>query len=213
MIEVITPELYQDWQSALQEMHRQRYRVFKERMRWDVSGTNGEERDQYDELGPTYILAFNAGERLVGSWRLLPTTGPFMLRDEFAALMAGSQPPSRPGLWESSRFAVEAEGKRDASLAALSPVTSELFCGLIEHCLDSGIDEVVTVYDVRIARLLPRIGCAPKRTTGVVTIGTTRTLAGWFDISEAVLATVREAGVIEGSVIGRTSARGKSMAA
>ena len=187
--------------------------MFKERMRWDVSGTNGEERDRYDQLNPTYILAFGDGERLLGSWRLLPTTGPFMLRDEFAALLEGGQPPSRPGLWEGSRFAVESGGKRDASLAALSPVTSELFCGLIEYCLERGIDEVVTVYDVRIARLLPRIGCAPKRTTGVVTIGKTRALAGWFDISDAVLATVRDAGGIEGAVIGSTSSRGKSIAA
>ena len=53
----------------------------------------------------------------------------------------------------------------------------------------------------------------PKRTTGVVTIGKTRALAGWFDISEAVLATVRDAGGIEGAVIGSTSSRGKSIAA
>ena len=38
-------------------MHRLRGRVFKERLDWDVSVSDGLEIDQYDTFKPTYLLA------------------------------------------------------------------------------------------------------------------------------------------------------------
>ena len=182
-------------------MHRQRYRVFKERLGWDVDGTDGEERDRYDDLGPTYILGFDEAGRLISSWRLLPTTGPNMLRDEFSVVLEGEAAPCDPKIWECSRFVVDLGDMNDSCLAAINRATSEIFSGLIEYCLASGIPEVVTVYDIRIARILPRVGCRPKRKTRVFSLGKTRALAGWFDISQTVLEDVRQAGGLEGPVI------------
>ena len=203
MIEIVKPGNYHLWKPHLREMHRQRYRVFKERLGWDVDGENGEERDRYDDLNPTYILGFDGEGRLVSSWRLLPTTGPNMLRDEFSILLEGQAPPSNPGTWECSRFVVDLGDMNNSGLAAVSRTTSEIFCGLIEHCLEQGIAEVEAVYDLRIARILPRVGCWPKRKTRVFSLGKTRAQAGWFDISQEVLNDVRQAGGIEGPVVRR----------
>lgn len=201
MIDIVTPPLYRYYRDALQDMHRLRYRVFKERMDWDVQGENGEEWDRFDDLEPTYILATDQSDRMVGSWRLLPTTGPNMLRDEFSQVLEGQPAPNHPDVWECSRFAVDCPTENGSNLAAVGEVTSEIFCGLVEYCLSRGIHEVVTVYDVRIARILPRVGCRPKWKTGIHRIGSTKALAGLFEISPKVLADIQQAGGITSPVI------------
>ena len=201
MINVITPEVYENNRLLLSEMFRLRYRVFCERLEWDVNAEDGEERDGFDELGPTYILARDVTGRVEGAWRILPTTGPNMLRDTFPQLLEGRLVPADERIWEASRFAVECGEGGCESLAAVSSVTSELFCGLVEYCISAGIEQVVTVYDIRIARLLPRVGCTPLWKTKPQRVGKTLALAGGFETSETVLAELRTAGGITASVV------------
>lgn len=201
MIDCLTTADWNLRRHDILDMHQLRCRVFKGRLDWEVSAENGYEWDRFDMLDPIYLLAHDDNERLVGTWRMLPTTGPYMLRDVFPVLLDGTPAPCSPTTWEGSRFAVDCDYIGRAGLGAVSKVTSEIFCAVIELCLAHGVDEVVTVYDARIARLLPRIGCAPKWRSKVHKIGKTRTMAGRFDVNEEVLQTVKERGGIEGSVI------------
>ena len=133
---------------------------------------------------------------------MLPTTGPYMLRDVFSELLEGRPAPRDPAVWECSRFAVETEGGANGDgLAAFGRSTSEIFCGLVEFCIASGIRQIVTVYDVRIARLLPRIGCTPIWRSRSRRIGNSLALAGAFDIDTEVLSRIKNAGGIDASVI------------
>src|SRR3546814_18817119 len=93
---------------------------------------------------------------------MLPTTGPYTLRDVFPQLLDGLPPPCGPRIWEGSRFAVDCDydGSK-TSLAALNRTTAEIFCAVVELSLALGAEEVVTVYDARLARLLPRLGVPP----------------------------------------------------
>ncbi len=68
---------------------------------------------------------------------------------------------------------------------------TELFCGLVEWGMANGVREIVAVYDVRIAKLHPRIGCRPKWRTKGQRMGNTITMVGAFDLDEAVLAELR----------------------
>lgn len=65
--------------SLLDEMHQLRARVFAGRLGWQVRIAQGRERDEYDALDPTYILALTDCGDVAGCARLLPTTGPTML--------------------------------------------------------------------------------------------------------------------------------------
>ena len=201
MIRIIAPENYRAYRAELHAMHRLRCRVFRDRLGWDVTIHDGEERDQFDTRDPVYILAFDEREVLVGSWRLLPTTGPNMLRDVFKKLLDGRELPEDPQIWECSRFSVDCEDSDDNSLTAVNRVTQELFCGLIEFCLEQGIRQMVTVYDIRIARLLPRVGCRPIWRTRPQRIGNTSALAGLFATDRATLEEIRRRAGISGSVI------------
>lgn len=194
MIDVVTPDLYAEYKGALLQMFCQRCRVFRQRLGWDVAVSDGEERDSFDNLYPIYLLAMDPEERVVGSWRFLPTTGPYMLRDVFPELLEGERPPYHPLIWEGSRFAVEGRGNRGR-------VSSELLCAVTETCIAMGIRELITVYDARMERLLPRLGCPPKRQTRPVRIAGEVAFAGHFDMNHETLASLRSTAGIQGSVI------------
>ena len=194
MIEVVTPDLYSVYAAELRQMFEQRCRVFKQRMGWKVLERGGEERDSFDDYFPIYLLAFDARRSLMGSWRFLPTTGPYMLRDVFPQLLDGAKPPYHPLIWEGSRFAVEGRGARGR-------ISSELLCAVTETCIAYGIRELITVYDARMERLLPRLGCPPKWQSPPVQIGGELTFTGRFDMNHETLNSLRAVAGIKGSVI------------
>jgi len=90
----VAPEKYERHRDFLRQMHRLRATVFGGRLAWDVSIAAGEERDQYDECRPTYLLAIADGGKVAGCVRLLPASGPTMLEQTFPQLLdAGSLRP------------------------------------------------------------------------------------------------------------------------
>lgn len=193
MILTITKENARYYPDLIREMHRLRYRVFHERLGWEVKVENGEERDEYDDLDAVYLVALDDRQELVGSWRMLPTTGPYMLKDTFPELLDGQPAPVHPRVWECSRFSVDAPSGCADGLAAINAITGELFHGMVEFCMEQGIQEIVTVYDLRVARILPRVGCRPRRTTAIRRVGITKALAGWFPINDDVLGDISAA--------------------
>src|SRR5271165_7582008 len=69
-------------------MFRNRAEIFSGRLGWDVVVRNGYERDQFDDANPLYLVSVDPEtEDYWGSLRLLPTTGPNMLRDVFPYLL------------------------------------------------------------------------------------------------------------------------------
>jgi acyl homoserine lactone synthase len=201
MIEVVTPDIAFLYRDKLDAMFRLRHRVFSDRLEWDVNSRGGRERDVYDLQSPIYLLATDDRGDVQGTWRLLPTTGPYMLRDVFPELMDGAPLPSDPFVWETSRFAVEPGENGEDRRGNVNHLTSELFAGLVEWALLFGIREVVTVYDVRVGRLLNHIGVTPLWTSQRRRIGKTIALAGRFEISDAVLANIRSASGLTESVL------------
>jgi len=194
VIDVVTPDLYGTYAAALRQMFQQRYRVFRQRLGWDVTGEAGEERDEFDSFFPIYLLGYDGTGRLAGSWRFLPTTGPYMLRDVFPQLLHGAKAPYHPLIWEGSRFAVERRGSR-------LRISSELLCAVTETCIAFGIRELITVYDARMERLLPRLGCPPKWQSEPCRIHGELAYTGRFDMSHETLQSLRAVGGIHGSVI------------
>jgi acyl homoserine lactone synthase len=201
MIHIVPRSFYAYYRRELTAMHRLRHEVFVERLGWDVKSEHGLERDAFDDLDPVYVLALTDDGRVDGTWRLLPTTGPTMLADCFPGLLDGAPAPRSPAIWETSRFAVAGGALGAEGLAALSRVTGELFCGLVEYAIGAGIAEIVTVYDIRIGRLLDRLGCRPTHVSRRQRLGNTIAVAGRFEISQRVLAELRRNAGIDVSVL------------
>ncbi len=103
----ISPDRYVEHQNLLKQMHQLRANVFGGRLEWDVTITDGGERDQYDDMNPTYILATFGGNKVVGCARLLPAAGPTMLERTFPQLLADGSLHATSAMIESSRFCVD----------------------------------------------------------------------------------------------------------
>lgn len=201
MLQLITPSIYSAFPDAIAEMHRMRARVFRDRLKWDVEVSDGRERDRFDDLHPIYLLQRDHDGRVCGCARLLPTLGPTMLHDVFPALLRGEPMRASPAIWESSRFAVDAPGDAPKAGGGIAVSTYELFAGLVEFGLASGLREIVTVTDARVERILRRASWPLRRIGAPLQIGNTLTVAGFLEVSRSALLRLREAGGLSGPVL------------
>lgn len=201
MMQLITADWYGEFVEELAEMYRLRHRVFKERLDWDVQVSGDMEVDEFDALHPSYLLQRAGDGRIQGCVRLLPSTGPTMLRDTFAALLAGQPAPASPNVWESSRFAVDLECNSPKAAGGLAQATYELFAGMIEFGLSRQLTRIVTVTDVRMERILRRAAWPLLRIGEPKALGATRAVAGYLDVSTQSLVRVRAGGGLNGPVL------------
>lgn len=198
---LIPPDQYGVFSKEIIEMHQLRYRVFKGRLDWDVQTSGDMEIDQFDSLHPIYLVQRAHDGRVQGCVRLLPSTGPTMLREAFPLLLEGCSPPASPAIWESSRFALDiGEGTRYA-VRGLASATYELFAGMIEFGLSRRLTDIVTVTDARMERILRRAGWPLRRLGEPRKFGNTLAVAGYLEISGEMLTTVREAAGLSGPVL------------
>ena len=189
-------------QDLMKAMYQQRARVFSERMKWDVVVRDGMEYDKFDEQNPLYLISVDDRTgRLRGSLRLLPTTGPNMLRDVFPQLLPSDQIIESPTVWESSRFSMDVEAMAPLPGRRVSYVTCELIAGITEISLKSGISHIVSVFDAAMYRVLKAAGAGPDLIGSGRKIGVCMTYAGLFEMTDDFLNAVCAAGGITGSVL------------
>jgi acyl homoserine lactone synthase len=169
--------------ARLDGMFKLRHEVFKERLNWDVGSSAGRERDDFDDLDPVYIVCEQDGE-VLGSWRLLPTTGRYMLRDVFPELLHGAPAPCAPDVWEISRFAVSKRVAGNDSLGTIRDVTQMLLDQLFTFAARRNLSRIVAVCDVRFERILKRSGLLTNRYGAPLQIGVTQAVAGYADVTE-----------------------------
>ncbi|MGY4501355.1 N-acyl-L-homoserine lactone synthetase [Bradyrhizobium sp. GM24.11] len=201
MMQLITPEYYGTFLPDLAEMHRLRYRVFKQRLDWSVEVSGDMEVDEFDVLRPVHLLNRSSSGHIQGCVRLLPSTGPTMLRDTFPILLDGSPPPRSDQIWESSRFALDVPADARKASGGLALATCELFAGMIEFGLSIQLTDIVTVTDSRMERILRRAGW-PLRPMGKARLlGNTKAIAGYLDVSIAALERIRKTASISGPVL------------
>lgn len=186
-------------------MFRMRAAVFADRLEWDVAVVEGWEIDRFDAEDPLYLLSVDDHTgALQGAVRLLPSTGPNMLRDVFPILVPGGAPES-PLIWESSRFAVNPAAfnavDRVQANHIVSRTTIELLCGIVEVCRRAGVEHIVSVFDARMARIFRSIDCAFEIIGTPTRIGKTMTYAGVFDMSAEMRERLGEAGKLHTPVL------------
>lgn len=126
-------------------MFRDRAEQFAERLGWAVHvNSAGEERDEYDELNPLYVIWELADGTHGGSMRFLPTSGRTMLADHFQHLTDGVQ-ISSPLIWECTRFCISPRADRRAAAA--------LVLGGGELMENFGLEHFCGVFDPRMERI------------------------------------------------------------
>jgi acyl homoserine lactone synthase len=158
----------------LRALHTLRARVFHGRMGWEVAVLDGMEIDGYDALDPHYMVIRNSENRLVGCWRMMPTDGPYMLKDTFPELLEGTPAPQNERIWELSRFAIETESDGNFGFAGRA---IEAMREIVTFADDHGIDKYVTVTTTAIERLLRHTGVEISRIAAPKQVGVERAVA------------------------------------
>jgi N-acyl-L-homoserine lactone synthetase len=209
MLQLINPDRYGEFIDDLAEMHRLRYRIFKERLGWDVQVSGGMEVDEFDACRPVYLLLRDDDGRVQGCVRLLPTTGPTMLHDTFPALLDRQAAPASDAIWESSRFGVDLCTRAAKTAGSIARATYELFAGMIEFGLMRQLTDIVTVTDARMERILCRARWPLKRLGAPRAIGKTIAVAGYLEVSPERLRDVREAGGLSAPAISDVGVRSR----
>lgn len=171
-------------------IYQLRHRVFRDALGWDVQCLHGREIDPFDTGAAVYGVVQDHAQ-VEGCFRLLPTTGPYMLRDIFPQLLHGQSAPEDPHVWESSRFAVMPAPWRGGTLGGLIAVTGELLMAQIAWCLEHDVRRVVSVTDVAFERVLRSAGLRCERFGPPVQIGVTRAVAGWMEPREEQIAAIK----------------------
>ncbi|SAL44535.1 autoinducer synthesis protein [Caballeronia sordidicola] len=143
-----------------------RHRVFVQRLHWEIPGVSAHATSEWDEFdgGSTvHLVALSADEKVCGCARLMPTTGPYLLREIFPEL-AGQDgaPPSSPTIWEMSRFAGSGIPNHRTGSTSGMP----LFPYAMVLALSFGATRVIGVVSRPVARLYRRFGL-DLRVTGV----------------------------------------------
>jgi acyl-homoserine lactone synthase len=137
VVSAVNRHLYED---VIEQHFRVRHEIFVEERKWDaLRKPDGRDIDDYDNEDTIYLLALD-NRRVVGGYRLYPTTKPTMMSEVFPHLAAVRGCPSDPLVWEWSRFFV-ARDRRDGA------VNLQLMAAAQEFCLDQGIERLCLVME------------------------------------------------------------------
>lgn len=172
-------------QATYLEMLKFRHRVFREKLNWEVQSTEGMEFDIFDTLNPYYMIA-KSNDQIYGCWRLLPTTGPYMLKNTFPQLLNGQVAPQHDTIWEVSRFAMATPAEWKNVQASFNETTLNMFRRAVLFAKQESINHFVSVNSLAFEKALHKSGIISRRFDDAPPqrIGRVRTVACWIDINE-----------------------------
>jgi acyl-homoserine lactone synthase len=105
VVSVVTRVNRGRYQPQIENMFRDRKRVFVDRLKWDLPVVDGEfEKDEFDTDSSVYLISADRETSAhICSMRLTPTSEPHLLRDKFPFLCDGEIPVG-DDVWEVTRL-------------------------------------------------------------------------------------------------------------
>ncbi|MFK3781488.1 acyl-homoserine-lactone synthase [Agrobacterium sp. NPDC089420] len=192
MFLLIQPYQYHRYEGLLEQSFRLRKKVFHDCLGWQVDVHRGLERDTYDALGAVYLVWCDKDARhLYGTVRLMPTTGPTLLRDVFSRTLPGMDLVS-PSTWEGTRMCLDVDVLRE-SQPALSPSRAFgfLLLALFECSFAHGIKTLVSNYEPPMERVYRRAGLIVEEIGRADGYGRLPVCCGVFVVSDETLQKMR----------------------
>ena len=142
-LHVITHANRHLYTNALEDYYRIRHKIYVEERRWtQLARPDGREIDQFDTPTTIYLMAFE-GSRVVGSHRLVPTSGPNLMSDVFPQLALRGLVCS-PAVYELSRVFVISDRRGEQ---AQPRVESIIMAGTMEFGLIEGLSQFTIVME------------------------------------------------------------------
>lgn len=189
MIDLVTPENRHLYSSELEQMWRQRYEVFVQKLGWDIQSDNQREIDQFDGEKANYLLAIDDSRNVVGATRIIQTTEPHLLSDVFAELCENEVPRGK-SIWELSRaYWLPKQGGYDARIR----IANELMCGAAEFALLFDVTQFTIEIDIDDLPRFLSLGWDTSPLGYPKEIGGTTMVASIVNITPTTLSNMRTA--------------------
>lgn len=170
------------------DMFRLRHQVICEKLRWQPVRPDGLETDEYDDEHSVYfVLKDLTTQRVDASWRMRPTSQPYMLDRSFSHLLDGVEAPHTKRVWEVSRF-VASESATSGVRFSLGDASRELLAQTILNAQRFDVASYVWVTTVSLERLGTRLGYRPQRLGPPRRIGDVLCVAERIDVDAASIA-------------------------
>ena len=130
-----------------------RHRFFVDGLKWEaLRRADGRDVDQFDVPGIVHVVGVDQGDVFSYS-RLLPTTRPHLLDTIYPQMLEGNAEPVGERIWEWTRCAVDP--KRREGRKAADPATNGMTLGVVETCLQLGIEALhVQTHPMLLTRLM-----------------------------------------------------------
>lgn len=165
-----------------EQMYRLRYKVFHQRLRWDVKTCGDQEFDEFDDNDSVYMLTTDAQDEVCGGWRIRPTTRRYMLNEVFPKLLNGNLAPRHRHVWEISRFAIDTSDHSRTAGFSLGDTARALLVDTCKFAIANHITQFVIVTTVAVERLINHTGIVMNRFGPPSRIGRSLSVACWVDI-------------------------------
>lgn len=171
-----------------------RHAVFKQRLGWSVNTTNNKEFDEYDdEKEASYVIVTEQGQNeVLGCMRLLPTTGPYMLKNTFPEIAKDFLLPEQKDIWEISRFAVQDKSQNNENKFGFGETTKHLAAGMCDFAIRNGIKSYVGLTTPHVERLIRNLGLTCNRLGKVEKIEDLKVVTIEIIMDEKGIQTVKE---------------------
>lgn len=176
------------------EVARYRFDIFVRKLGWQLQCQEGREYDEFDHEKTVYVVAQDDDGDVVGTARLLPTTGPYLLANLFPNLWGSGELPNSPDVWELSRFASVDMNRVAHTLPSQfsSAHATELLDAAIDCARIHGASELITVSPMGVERLLAHAGYQVRRAGMPGIVGGSRLVSLRFSqLSTSSTSTVR----------------------
>ena len=202
MIRLIRGQESAEYPREMEAMFRARAAVFHRRLGWNVSVRKGRETDRYDAENPLYLVAIDeGGGDIIGSARLLPTTGPTTFGECFSDLFEQPIDLASGTIWECGRFCIHPAARSSGSLRNAIRVSFELNLAICELGLRARLTQIQTVYDQFMVKVYERAAWRPTMLARSTRIGKLPAYVGVWDVTHRTLAEMRRASGIGHSVL------------
>ena len=164
-----------------------RHKVFNDRLSWKVVSDGEREVDVFDNPKTWYAILKNDNDQVIGTWRALPTTGDYMLRNVFPQMTRGETMPDNPDIWEISRFAID-KTKRTIPQGRkfICDESKALIQSFYDFSYQRDIKQLVAVTSVAAERMMKNLNVNLRRLGDgkAVRIGSVLTTAVLIDIPQ-----------------------------
>lgn len=192
---LVSPENRLFFEKELQEFFFARYRVFVQKMGWDLKTYETYEMDQYDTPEAHYILITGYKDEVIGGMRLVSCEKPYMAEEIFKKEVWNPENLPHDSInYECSRFFIDHDALEDflenevrhhqvKFMDARKCIVYRMFQVLMEFGLSKNLKSFITVTEVRIERLLEIAGWKIKRLGDPFDVGYTQAVVAEMEVS------------------------------